>query len=148
MSLLKATIIGRIGHQSIRKTRNNNEICWLKVATDMGFGEGKKTQWTSVAITSAKRVKEYAERDAVGDMIYAEGTLDLGAERQDDGTYTYSPVIFANVIQTVARKRRDNAESEKKKEENVMVTPEDVLGEQFSQIADNDDLPWDVNAPL
>jgi len=57
MSLLKATIIGRIGHQSIRKTRNNNEICWLKVATDMGFGEGKKTQWTSVAKPPPRELK-------------------------------------------------------------------------------------------
>jgi single-strand DNA-binding protein len=67
------TITGRIGQDPVlRYTPSQKAVLNVNVATDVGFGDNKKTQWVTLTLWE-KRAEGLAPHLAKGDMISASG---------------------------------------------------------------------------
>jgi len=103
MSLNKAQIIGRLGHEpELRQTGSGTAVCNLSIATDESYtnnGERvEQAEWHSVTCWGrlAETVDEYLEK---GRQVYVEGSLKTREWEDNDGKTRYSTEIHADTVQ-------------------------------------------------
>jgi single-strand DNA-binding protein len=97
--LAKTTIIGRLGKDpTTRYTAQGKAVCNFSVATDLGWGDNKKTVWYRV--TAWEKLAEICQQYlAKGRMVYVEGTLQEPKPFQmRDGTWACNLEMTAREV--------------------------------------------------
>ncbi len=69
---------GRLGRDAELRTARDTEVCGFSVATDIGYGERKKTLWVDCAIFG-DRAKKLAPHLTKGKTVAIQGTPDVRA---------------------------------------------------------------------
>ena len=78
---------GRLGRNAELRTARDTEVCGFSVATDIGYGERKRTFWIECAIFG-ERGQKLAPHLLKGKMVAIQGTPDVRA-------YTKGPDAIA-----------------------------------------------------
>ncbi|WP_374697320.1 single-stranded DNA-binding protein [Alcaligenes nematophilus] len=94
----KITATGRIvADAEVRYTSNSDAICSFRLASDVGYGERKTTNWFSCQIWG-KRGEGLAEHLTKGLPVTVFGTLTLREWENRDGAKQLSPDIRVDEI--------------------------------------------------
>ncbi|WP_302356620.1 single-stranded DNA-binding protein [Alcaligenes sp. YSL9] len=94
----KITATGRIvADAEVRYTSNSDAICSFRLASDVGYGERKTTNWFSCQIWG-KRGEGLAEHLTKGLPVTVFGTLTLREWENRDGAKQLSPEIRVDEI--------------------------------------------------
>lgn len=114
MSLNKAMLIGRLGHDpELRNTGGNNPVLNMRVATTTRRKDGEEwvdhTEWHSVTVwgRTAENVVKYCKK---GKELYIEGRIQTRKYEDKSGVERYSTEIVAEQVRFLGS-RGDSAQS-------------------------------------
>jgi single-strand DNA-binding protein len=114
MSLNKAMLIGRLGHDpELRNTGGNNPVLNMRVATTTRRKDGDEwvdhTEWHSVTVwgRTAENVVKYCKK---GKELYIEGRIQTRKYEDKSGVERYSTEIVAEQVRFLGS-RGDSAQS-------------------------------------
>ena len=101
MSFAQVTVVGRIAKDpEVRMTSTGKEIVTASVAV----GTKDKTQWFKV--TAWEKTGIWLKDAKKGDLVFAQGSLQLGTYEKKTGGTAIDAVVNASVIRT-SHKRED-----------------------------------------
>ena len=92
-------IVGRLGQApEMRYTASGKAVTNLSVATDIGFGDNKRTEWVRVTAwdKSAEACAQYLGK---GSLVYVEGRAETRKWDDKDGVTRYSTELQAERVQ-------------------------------------------------
>jgi single-strand DNA-binding protein len=105
----KITATGRLAADAeIRYTASNDAICNFRVASDVGYGEKKTTNWFNCQVWG-KRGEALAPHLAKGQQVTIFGTLNLREWTDKDGVKRLSPDVRVDEIELQGGKRDGQA---------------------------------------
>ena len=131
--MIKLIVTGRLGKDSILKfTPNGNPVLNYSVATDVGWGEKKKTIWVNCSTwgKSAEKLEPYLKK---GQQVAITGNADLREWESDNGSGT-SLDCSTDAVELMGSKGKTDAPEEKAQ---GFRKPE-ATGDDFK----DDDLAW------
>jgi len=101
MSFAQVTVVGRIAKDpEVRMTQTGKEIVTASVAV----GTKDKTQWFKV--TAWEKTGIWLKDAKKGDLVFAQGSLQLGTYERKTGGAAIDAVVNASIIRT-SHKRED-----------------------------------------
>ena len=104
MSFAQATIVGRLARDpEVRMTQTGKEI----VSASVAVGKDDKTQWFK--IVAWEKTGIWLKDAKKGDLVFAQGSLQLGTYEKKTGGTAIDAVVNAQVIRT-SHKREDVAD--------------------------------------
>lgn len=104
MSLAQVTIVGRLARDpEVRMTQTGKEI----VSASVAVGKDDKTQWFK--IVAWEKTGIWLKDAKKGDLVFAQGSLQLGTYEKRTGGTAIDAVVNASVIRT-SHKRDDVAD--------------------------------------
>ena len=91
-------LIGRLGRDpEIKHTQSGKPICTFTLATDSGYGEGKKTDWHSVTVFD-KTAENCAKFLQKGSKAYVEGRIAYDTYENDGAKHITTKIIANRVL--------------------------------------------------
>jgi single-strand DNA-binding protein len=107
----KITVTGRLAAEAeVRYLPDGKAICNFRVASDVGFGEKKSTNWFNCAIFG-KRGEALSQFLTKGQQVTVFGTLSLREWTNKDGAKQVSPDIAVDEIELQGGKQEQRAPS-------------------------------------
>lgn len=101
----KITFAGRLAADAeLRHTPNGDPVCSFRVASDVGYGDRKSTNWFSCQIWG-KRGQALQEHLSKGSQVTVFGTLTLREWEGRDGAKQLSPDVRVDEIVLQGGKR-------------------------------------------
>ena len=131
----KACILGRIGNKEVKRTKTDNDMTALSIATNRKFIDGQgnqreNTTWHTVYFFNklAEIANKYTQK---GDLIYIKGEINnRKIEDQSGARWVYS--INGSELKLLPNGRKGVAEDyDKPKEESKSVDPFDDIDIPF-----------------
>ena len=109
MSYNTVILVGRLGAEPEHKTtQSGTKVCKLRLATDTGYGERKRTDWHNVVAFGP--LADVAARAAKGSQLLIEGSICYRkAERPDGGVIHYTD-IYADEIRFLGNRPAGSGE--------------------------------------
>jgi single-strand DNA-binding protein len=105
----RITFTGRLAADpETRFTPNGGEVLNFRVASDVGFGDKKSTNWFAVAVFG-KRATSLAPHLKKGQEVTIFGQLTLREYQNRDGVKQISPDVFLDDIQMHGGKGQQQA---------------------------------------
>lgn len=106
----KITFAGRLAADAeLRHTPNGDPVCSFRVASDVGYGDRKSTNWFSCQIWG-KRGQALQEHLSKGSQVTVFGTLTLREWENRDGAKQLSPDVRVDEIVLQGGKRDQSQE--------------------------------------
>lgn len=104
----KITLTGRLAADAeLRYSPSGDAICSFRVASDIGYGERKSTNWFSCQIW-AKRGEALAPHLTKGQQVTVFGSLTLREWNDKEGAKRVSPDVRVDEIELQGGKRDDS----------------------------------------
>lgn len=128
----KITATGRIvADAELRFTQGGDPICGFRMASDVGFGDKKTTNWFSCTIWG-KRGEALSQHLAKGTPVTVFGTLTLREWQNKEGIKQLSPDIRVDEIEMHGGKRDDSQPAQQRQQPRPAAP-------QAASVADLDD---------
>ncbi len=106
MSYCQLTVVGRLARDpEVRVTQNGKEV----VTGSVAVGKDDKTQWFKIVCW--ERTGIWLKDAKKGDLVFAQGSLQLGTYEKRTGGTAIDAVVNAQVVRT-SHKRDDSAVDE------------------------------------
>lgn len=106
MSFASITVVGRLARDpEVRVTQNGKEV----VTGSVAVGTGEKTQWFKIVCW--ERTGIWLKDAKKGDLVFAQGSLQLGTYEKKTGGVAIDAVVNAQVVRT-SHKRDDSVVDE------------------------------------
>ncbi|HJV72712.1 MAG TPA: single-stranded DNA-binding protein [Noviherbaspirillum sp.] len=129
----KITLTGRIvADAEVRFTPNGDAITNFRVASDVGYGEKKSTNWFACALFG-KRAEALAPHLTKGLVITVFGTLTLREWVNKEGTKQISPDVRVDEIELQGGKQSSDTQAKPQGKPQQYSTPEQFI---------SDDVPF------
>jgi single-strand DNA-binding protein len=113
MSFNKVTGVGRLGMDPERRfIPNGSGVTKFTVATDVGFGDKKTTQWFTCEVwdRGSFHLSEYVARDCKkGDLIYFEGAMSTDEWKDKEGNIRKSTKVTLDRVEYLNGGSRNNS---------------------------------------
>lgn len=107
----KITLTGRLAADAeLRYLPNNDPVCQFRVASDVGYGDKKSTNWFSCAVFG-KRGDALAPHLVKGQQVTVFGTLTLREWQDKEGAKRMSPDVRVDEIELQGGKRESAAQA-------------------------------------
>lgn len=108
----KITATGRLAADAeLRFTQGGDPICNFRLASDVGFGDKKTTNWFSCQIWG-KRGEAIAPHLTKGQQVTVFGTLSLREWTNKEGAKQLSPDVRIDEVELQGGKRQSNSSEE------------------------------------
>jgi len=124
------TLVGRAGADAEKRyTEKGTAVASVNVATDVGWGDNKSTQWFKVTLWGklAENVSEYITK---GKQIFVQGELTASEWTTNEGQQRTTLEVNADTIKLLG------SQQERSEPAVVSGTPVEIDGETA------EDLPW------
>ena len=97
-------ITGRVGRDSeLRYTQNNKAVLNFSIATDLGWGENKRTVWHNCAVFG-ERAQKLAEHIQKGKMLLVTGEVTARGWQTNDGEARADLEVFVQDLEFLGGK--------------------------------------------
>jgi single-strand DNA-binding protein len=128
------SLVGRLGTDpELRYTPSGTPVCNFNVATDIGYGDNKKTVWFKV--TAWRKTAEVANQYlAKGDTVAVQGEVDVESYTTQSGEARASLVVTANNLSFVQTQGRGD------QGQNQSAVP--AAAAPATPAEDVEELPW------
>jgi single-strand DNA-binding protein len=132
------TIVGRAGADAeMRYTQTGTAVASFNVATDVGWGENKSTQWFKVTLWGklAENVSQYVTK---GKQIFVQGELTASEWTTNEGQQRTTLEVNAATIKLLGSGQASPTDLSQERTEPAVIsgTPIETDGDNV------EDLPW------
>ncbi|MGB6105679.1 MAG: single-stranded DNA-binding protein [Pusillimonas sp.] len=128
----KITITGRLAADAeLRYSPSGDAICGFRVASDIGYGERKSTNWFSCQVWG-KRGEALAPHLTKGQQVTVFGSLTLREWNDKEGSKRLSPDVRVDEIELQGGKRDDSQPAQQRQQPRPAAL-------QAASVADLDD---------
>lgn len=128
----KITLTGRLAADAeLRYSPSGDAICSFRVASDIGYGERKSTNWFSCQVWG-KRGEALAPHLTKGQQVTVFGSLTLREWNDKEGSKRLSPDVRVDEIELQGGKRDDSQPAQQRQQPRPAAP-------QAASVADLDD---------
>lgn len=110
---------GRLARDPEVKTVGQGEVLEFTVASDVGYGERKTTNWLRCQLWGENRIKGLAKVLKKGSHAFFCGELTIREYDKKDGTKGFSPDVRISVVDLSPRTESSQNESTQEEEEDM-----------------------------